>query len=114
MKDEELRKKVDENWMDIAPSLFLYDDRGPKKISKETKDQISKALRKHYFKGAPVSQDTFQNLTDVFSDSYFIQGARKTALAHGKHAPAYTAVLGYKGTWSQLFNIGYTEVLGGI
>jgi hypothetical protein len=109
MKDESLRKMVDENWMDMAPSLFLYDD---PKHSKETKDQISKALRKHYFKEKAVSQETFQNLTDVFSDSHFIHGARKAALLHAKHAPAYTAVLAYIGTWSQIFNIGYTKVLG--
>lgn len=109
MKEESLRTMINENWLEMAPTIFLYDD---PKYPKPTKDKISTRISKYYFNLKNVSIDTFQNLTNVFSDSTFIHGVRNAALLHAKYAPVYAGVLAYRGIWSQIFNLGYTEVLG--
>lgn len=102
---------VNEKWFEMAPSLFQYDS---PKFSDARKKEISKAILSFYFQNRtePISEDTFQNLTNIFSDSMFIYGSRETALLHAPHAPTYTTILSIHGIWSQIFSFGYTKVLG--
>lgn len=110
MKDEKLLAEVNDEWMEHAPSYFLYDDPN---VSKDAKDIISKRIYKFYFGDKKISQETFDNLTNLYSDSFFIHEIRNTILLHAKHAPVYPIILGFEGyEWSQLMRFGYEKPLG--
>lgn len=110
MKNEKLLKDLNENWFRRAPHYFLYDD---SKVGQEAKDLISKRIKKFYFGDEPISQNNFENLTNLYSDSYFIHGVRNTALLHGSHAPVYPVVLAYEGyPWSHVLGFGFEKPLG--
>jgi len=109
MKNPELTQRINENWMTVAPKLFSYTDQ-PKTVQ----DEISRAIRSFYFgnKDPIISNRTFANLTNAFSDNLFFYGSREAALAHGQHAPTYVAILSIEGIWSQTFSLGDTTVYG--
>jgi len=112
MKDDTLRNDLNLNWKALAPSYFHYAD---KDYPTEIKDQISEAILKFYFSNEepPVTEATFQNLTNVFTDTATAYGVREAALTHARHhVPTYAAILSFDGTFSQLVSYGYTKFLG--
>ncbi|XP_077284688.1 venom carboxylesterase-6-like [Arctopsyche grandis] len=56
-----------ENFDDLAPVSFMYQH------SKDA-DAITEAIKEFYLKGITISSDTYLNLTDIYSDTYFTAG----------------------------------------
>lgn len=99
---------MNNDWDNVASAAFLFDKES---YSNASKLWVARKVREHYFGSKLVGNDTLLNLTDAYSDSTFIHRAKKTALAHAKFAPVYTAVLAFKGIWSQSFDMGFREVI---
>jgi len=103
---------LNQNWKQLAPFYFRYAD---KNYSTEVKDRISEAVLKFYFSNQepPVTEATFQNITNIVTDTTCAYGVRKTALMHARHqVPTYAGILSIDGIYSGIFNLGFKEVLG--
>lgn len=74
---------MNEEWGRVLPqTLFFWKiARDPCKVSSKLKDT--------YFGGKPVGMETFEGLTNLYSDVAFRYPARKVGVKHAKFAPVY-------------------------
>lgn len=105
----EAAEQMNNNWDTVAAVACVLDKQS---YSNESKRWATTKLREYYFGSKLVGNDTLLNLTDFYSDCGFTQSSRKTVLTHAKYAPVYTALLSFKGIWSQTFDMGFKTVLG--
>jgi len=107
----ELIKQINENWYEMAPTLYHYEH-----LAEQLKTKISEEIHAFYFqKRSPiVSQETFEAFTDAFSDILFIFGSREKALRHAPHAPTFAAIIDIKGLWSHQLSPDTKKPMGKI
>ncbi|CAG7787108.1 unnamed protein product [Allacma fusca] len=111
LKEKQLESDVNNDWHRIAPiSLTYYDDDS---VSQQELNLISDSIKSYYFKDQPISENTRQQLTNLYSDRYFVHGVRTTALIQAKHlVPVYIYMFAYKGSFSFLQDRGFEKGLG--
>ncbi|KAF2902653.1 hypothetical protein ILUMI_03538 [Ignelater luminosus] len=93
---EELNRDFDR----LAPMVFLYDN-NPKK------DEITKKIRKFYFGSKDIDNSTKTELTNLFTDSWFLLPLYAAVQLHTKYTnhPVYYYIFGIHGSesYSKLF-----------
>jgi hypothetical protein len=110
LRNEHLLKQLNEDWGNVAPITFYYeDDIGLSTYRKE----VSKKLYKFYFGEDEISLVKQENLTNLYTDSWFLKGIHKTALQLAKHTSVYTGLITHlRKDWSSVSLFGINEVLG--
>jgi len=83
LKEKSLFEKLDKQWSEIAPTLFIYRD------TATDKDEVSKKIRESYFGDKEISEETFPELSNVFMDRFMGFGVVVMAQLYSKHAPVY-------------------------
>ncbi|ODM94769.1 Esterase E4 [Orchesella cincta] len=82
-KEKALMEKLDKQWMDIAPELFVYKD------TAKDKDVVSAKIREFYFKDKPINDETFAKLYEIFNDRFMGFGLVISSQLYSKSAPVY-------------------------
>ncbi|XP_054013924.1 carboxylic ester hydrolase-like [Hylaeus anthracinus] len=97
-EDGNLIKKLNEDFLDIAPVTLIFDQTCPKKEIK----RVSAEIRKFYFGEAPIDNSTRLNLVNMYSDAWFIHAAQKSVLDYlnKQSSPVYYYFLSYRGSAS--------------
>jgi carboxylesterase type B len=102
---------LETDFLKIAPIAFNYKSWFPQK----NLDKVSNEVRKFYFGDKPIDKDTFQNLTNLYSDANFVYGVWKLALSHATEKPVYPYFFTYQDETSQSLTClitGRKELLG--
>ena len=108
MSNEVLVNDLNENWNTIAPITFMYENL----FSNEDLNSVSEKVKTFYFDGKPVSQLTFQNLTNLYSDVVFVNGIINDVLLLAKEVDTYLYILKFIGEFSCSSYFGTTEIFG--
>ncbi|CAG7725730.1 unnamed protein product [Allacma fusca] len=94
VNDEDFIHDVNYKWNIVGGTAIGVDYRN---ISKANLNKGLRKLRRYYFDDEDVSPVLVQNLTDMFSDAWFIHSMDYAARHHAKHAPMYIYVFVKKG-----------------
>jgi len=91
--NEALVKKLNDEFGYAAPITFLYENNpGFQSHRKE----VTKKIHKFYFGGEEITTDKFENLTNIYTDSWFLHGIHETALALAEHTTVYTGLITHR------------------
>jgi len=98
LKEEQLTKDINEDWLRIAPLTCYYENIGVREVNAQNK--LSAQIRKFYFGDKDISLDqTYVNLTNMYSDRMFLHGIQKEALyqtkAQGAGHPVFAGVFSF-------------------
>ena len=94
----------------MAPVTFLYED-DPGLFSH--RKEVSKKIYKFYFGDDEITLAKQDNLTNLYTDSWFLNAIHKTALQLAKHTSVYTGLVTHLRTdFSVLSLFGVDEILG--
>jgi len=91
MKSETHLNDLNTRFLEVAPIAFEYS----KGFPKENLDEVSAAIREFYFKDKPINEETFQNLTNLYTDAYFTAGTWTNILEYATEKPVYAYVLSF-------------------
>lgn len=81
-------KELNDNWNQIAPATFGYEDIIPNSAWESAAIEI----RQFYFGSQNISEETIQNLEDVYSDRNFMHSAYSSIVYHSNFSPVYPYV----------------------
>ena len=94
-----LTKELDEDWLRIAPLTLMYDDIVPPQHQNET----SRKIRDFYFGNQSISTETRDQLSDLYSDRFFVYPTEKAARLYSKHGgPTYLYLFTYAGEYTNV------------
>jgi hypothetical protein len=85
IRDEKLVTEINEDGSRILPIVLLYQhitDQG-------LKDNVTTKILSSYFGQEDIGEETWDSLTELLSDRYFIHPVYKSAELHAKRAPVY-------------------------
>nr|AJP62549.1 carboxylesterase [Oxya chinensis] len=105
--DPEKIKHLNENFIKIiGPDLRLS--------TKGERDTAANKIREFYFAGKPVTNETFEQLVDLLSDMYFLEGMNSTisSMATKAEFPIYFYRFSYEGTLSPISVFTFNGVAG--
>ncbi|XP_049801482.1 esterase FE4-like [Schistocerca nitens] len=105
--DPEKVKHLNDNFIKvIGPDLRLH--------SKAERETAANKIREFYFGGKPVTNETFEELVDLLSDVYFLEGMNSTvsSMATKAEFPIYFYRFSYEGTLSPISVFTYNGVAG--
>ncbi|CAK9831367.1 Venom carboxylesterase-6 [Anthophora retusa] len=94
----ELIKKLDKDFLNIAPITLLFGETCPKDEEK----RVASEIRKFYFGNSPIDNSTRFKVVDMYSDAWFTHAAQ-TSVRHyleKQSSPVYYYYLAYKGSAS--------------
>ncbi|CAK1551293.1 unnamed protein product [Leptosia nina] len=74
LSDPSLLTDLEENWSELAASIFNYQDTLPE----ERRPEVAAKIKKFYFKDQPISRKTFPNLIRALSDRNFFMDVDKS------------------------------------
>ncbi|KAF2902649.1 hypothetical protein ILUMI_03534 [Ignelater luminosus] len=99
--DANLLEELNKNFDKLAPIIFMYED-NPKK------DEVSKKIRNYYFGDKNIDDSTKGELTNLFTDSWFLFPQVVAAQLHAKYTshPVYFYIFGIQG------RLSYGKLLG--
>lgn len=103
VNDEEYTEDVNYRWINIGANAVGLETRN---ISKLNMHKGLRKLRRFYFGDEDIQPKHLQNLTDLYSDAWFISGLHQTIKYHSMHAPIYPYIFVKKGA------IGLANLLG--
>jgi len=83
LKRKPLMEKLDKQWDEIAPVLFIYEK------TASDKDVVSSKIRQFYFGDKAINRETFTNLSDIVMDRFTGFPLVMTAKYYSKAAPVY-------------------------
>jgi carboxylesterase type B len=81
-------------------------------MSDEDRDMFSDKIRKFYFGQEVISKENRRNLTNLYTDRYFIHGVKETILLHAKKSPVYPYIFTFQGDFSFLSFFGVNDIKG--
>ena len=96
-------------WNRIAPITLIYGDTLPTPMQR---DHVSEKIRSFYFGNKMIGPETRENLTNLYSDRYFVHGVQTAAFNFAKHIPVYPFHFSYQGAQSNLKTVGINDVKG--
>jgi hypothetical protein len=77
----------------MVPNLLYFEDTSDPKDF----DRISSAIRKFYFKDEKITLGNLKNLSNIYSDRFFLNGIVQGAKIIAKHnIPVYAYVVDHK------------------
>jgi hypothetical protein len=88
-----LTANMNDDFKRVVPLLLDYRHL----TSQETKDKASERIVEFYFGPDEIGEETWDGLTDMISDRYFIHPAETAARLHAKHASVYPYVFTFPG-----------------
>uniref|UniRef100_T1I1U5 Carboxylesterase type B domain-containing protein n=1 Tax=Rhodnius prolixus TaxID=13249 RepID=T1I1U5_RHOPR len=91
--------EYDQNFLYAAPISLFFD------TTASNPKEVAKQLREFYFGDRPITMDLFKNLTDMFTDGFFLWPAMKSLWKH--KGPHYLYYFDYLGEHS------YQEIITG-
>ncbi|KAF2902651.1 hypothetical protein ILUMI_03536 [Ignelater luminosus] len=93
--DSALIEELNKDFNRLLPIILLYDN-NPKK------EEISQKIRKFYFGDREIDQSTKAELTDLFTDSFFLYPQAAAVQLHAKYTnhPVYYYIFGIHGSLS--------------
>uniref|UniRef100_T1I1U7 Carboxylesterase type B domain-containing protein n=1 Tax=Rhodnius prolixus TaxID=13249 RepID=T1I1U7_RHOPR len=91
--------QYDKCFLQAVPRTLLFD------TTASNPEQVARQLREYYFDDQPITMDLFQNLTDMFTDGYFLWPAIESLRKH--EGPHYLYYFDYLGEHS------FQEILAG-
>lgn len=97
----DLMEEINEKWESILPQNLYYEDL----FTPEEEAEVTKKIWEFYFRGEPVSLDTRDNLTNMYTDGMFTYITQRPALdtaARGKSNPVFLYQYAYHGPESLL------------
>ncbi|XP_043523966.1 venom carboxylesterase-6-like [Frieseomelitta varia] len=97
-KNGELVKKLDKDFLNIAPITLLFEQTCPEGEMK----RVTSEIRKFYFGESPIDNSTRFNLVDMYSDAWFTYAAH-TAIRdyfEKQSSPIYYYYFAYRGSAS--------------
>ncbi|KAF5307861.1 hypothetical protein FQR65_LT06593 [Abscondita terminalis] len=96
-----MEQEFNDNFVNIAPYAILY-------FENNNQQQISNSIKKFYFKNKRIDRTTVNELTNVFTDSWFLYPLSVAVSTHNKfaHQPVYAFLYAYRGINS------YGEIYG--
>jgi len=89
IRNKDLLQNLNDEFERVAPITFGYEF--DQKL-KHRKVEVSKAIRKFYFDDKPITPEMEQNLTNAYTDAYFLTGTRRAALMLGMQTPVYVGL----------------------
>nr|XP_003704957.1 PREDICTED: venom carboxylesterase-6-like [Megachile rotundata]XP_012144469.1 PREDICTED: venom carboxylesterase-6-like [Megachile rotundata] len=94
----ELIKRLNDDFLNIAPVTLLYEDTCPKSHLRS----MSSEIRKFYFGDEPIDNATKFQVIDMYSDAWFTYGIRTAVLEYleKQSSPVYYYFLEYRGSTS--------------
>ncbi|XP_015600279.1 venom carboxylesterase-6 [Cephus cinctus] len=98
LNDGELARKLNDDFMTIAPMSLLYRDKCPA----DRIENVTKSIREFYFGDRPIDQSTKFDLIDLYSDAWFSIAADNAVRDHLNvlASPVYYYYLAYRGSAS--------------
>lgn len=90
LKNPALYEKVDKQWDELSPLVFLYKD------TATDKDVVSSKIRQFYLQDKPVSRETFEKISEIFMDRFMGFPVVVTAQLYSKAAPVYLYYFSHK------------------
>ena len=103
INDEEYLDDVNYRWIKIGANAVGLETRN---ITTLNMHKGLRKLRRFYFGDEDIQPKHLQNITDLYSDAWFISGLHQTIKYHSKHAPIYPYVFTKKGA------LGLANLLG--
>jgi len=101
---------MNEDWDRVAPITFQFAN------IPEFQDrplQIAQKLQEFYFEYKEINLEREANLTNLYTDSWFLHGVTQSALNMAKVMPVYTGLVFHpRKDFSILSTVGITENLG--
>ncbi|XP_059619894.1 venom carboxylesterase-6 [Phlebotomus argentipes] len=103
----ELTESLNENWDHALPISLNYDHH-----SLSRQKEITSAINEFYFKNRKLTPETSQNLTNLYSDAWFVLGFDeylriRLTQSQGKRGPTFVYLFAHKGSAS------FTEIFKG-
>jgi carboxylesterase type B len=86
--------RLNSEWNVLAPRLLGFDE-----LDDPHKRRIAQKARSYYLQNRDFSEEDFQDILQLFSDSNFNYGFRTSAIAHSKQQPVYAYYYNYNGTF---------------
>jgi len=94
MAQEQFVHDMNEDWARVLPIALLYEDAYE---DKATRDNVSNQLLTHYFGKEEIGEETWDQLTHLFSDRYFIYPSDVAIRLQAKHSPVYPFEFAFPG-----------------
>ncbi|CAG7830066.1 unnamed protein product, partial [Allacma fusca] len=91
------------------PISLMYEDILP---HVGQRDHVSQQIKSFYFGNKMIGADTRENLTNMYSDRFFVHGVQTAAFNFAKYASVYPFLVTYTGANSNLKLFGIGEVKG--
>ncbi|XP_058055237.1 carboxylic ester hydrolase-like [Anopheles bellator] len=100
---------IDSHWNELIPSILDYKTAVPERARR---DQLSSAIRKHYFGSQRVTVDNFGDLVRLISNRLYFVGFTETAKLMQRHTPVYLYVDHYKAKYGVGEALSHRDDLG--
>uniref|UniRef100_A0A182NR34 Carboxylic ester hydrolase n=1 Tax=Anopheles dirus TaxID=7168 RepID=A0A182NR34_9DIPT len=108
----ELRKSLNDHWDDALPISLFYDHH-----ELDRQRQITTEINNFYFNNQKLVKETEQNLTNVYSDAWFLAGMdeylRIRLLGNHRRSPGVTVGPTYVYLFAQKASASFTEIFEG-
>jgi len=109
--DGNLTKEINDNWTKVGPLVLMYELE-----DSESQDEVSNKIFDFYFGPDDAGEDTWDSLTDMLSDRFFVYPMDAAARIHAKFSQVYPYVFAFPGGYSPGLRtyFGITEDLGSL
>lgn len=97
LRDKPALKELNENWNDLAPIVYLFDDLN---VTRDVQNNISSSIRSFYLDGKDAGNETADGFVNSHTDRYFALGPYEEAQLHSKVAPVYHYLFSFAGDFS--------------
>lgn len=107
-----MTQDLNEDWKNVLPITLEYDELYTK-LTVDEQLAVSQKIRKFYFQDRNISEETRQELTNVYSDRLFNHGVSKNALLMAAHVPVYIYQFAHnRGDYSIVKFFGIDKIYG--
>ncbi|XP_034947795.1 venom carboxylesterase-6 [Chelonus insularis] len=98
LKEYQYDKKLNDNFMELAPMTLMYEDTCPQKSLKD----VATKIRKFYLGDKPIDESTKFEVIDMYSDAWFNVGGDMAVRDHlnALSSPVYYYYFSYKSSAS--------------
>jgi len=112
LRTEGMRKELDEEFHRVAPITFGY--RNEELLGRSGGlESLSSEIRHFYFGNKKIDLESADNLTNLYTDTWFMCGIHEMALHLGISMPVYTGLFAHVSEhFSLTRNFGIQEILG--
>ncbi|XP_052753166.1 venom carboxylesterase-6-like [Galleria mellonella] len=87
--------ELEDQWEDLAATIFQYNDT----LSEDQHKNVASKIKKYYFDGKPINQETYPQLVQALSDRLFVVDVNRLAqtYAESSRQPVYVYRYSFRG-----------------